>query len=576
MRTGWQGRAMRGVAVLAACALAVVAVAARAQVSPFAVVKSFAPTTILSGNPARLTVRLVNNTSGMVQPVGLSDTFPAGMQLVAGVDPAAQCGGTVTTSPGGFTFVGGILAPISTCNVTVTVTVLAATGGNYTNTTSTVFFGGQGVPGATATLGVVGGVPPAITSPRPPDGQVGVPYDHVVTVTGTGPITVSVSGLPPGLTFAPAISRITGIPTVAGAYPGSISAANGFLPNDTQSYTVNVALPAPLAIVTPEPLAPPIPIQGSVDIQLQATGGLAPYTWSLAGGGLPPGVTLDPSGRVHGTATQGGLFVFDARVIDSLGNAAVRRYSIDVQKAASKLAFALTPNPAISGQTVQVAATVTGGAVAVSGGLEVWVAGTTSRCPAPFETGPRPETTQKKSAPLGPGGSVIVAFPNLPIDDYRVCARYSGDLLYAPADFGPVELTVIKGVLLAPPAVVLLAPERTPPAATLVTRVVVTPVVDTLQVPSGAVRVLEGTRSIGTAMLANGMARVDVPTLAQGTITLHAEYDGDGTFPPAQSPAVVVLIADGSAAIPASSPAALALLALALGGIAVRYLRRRN
>jgi hypothetical protein len=50
---------------------------------------------------------------------------------------------------------------------------------------------------------------------------------------------------------------------------------------------------------------------------LHASGGRAPYTWSLQSGSLPPGLTLSSSGLISGTPTQAGAFNFSVHVVDS-------------------------------------------------------------------------------------------------------------------------------------------------------------------------------------------------------------------------------------------------------------------
>jgi len=50
---------------------------------------------------------------------------------------------------------------------------------------------------------------------------------------------------------------------------------------------------------------------------LSATGGKAPYSWSLTSGTLPTGIMLQASGSLSGTTTQTGQFNFTAEVTDS-------------------------------------------------------------------------------------------------------------------------------------------------------------------------------------------------------------------------------------------------------------------
>jgi hypothetical protein len=55
----------------------------------------------------------------------------------------------------------------------------------------------------------------------------------------------------------------------------------------------------------------------SYSTTLQATGGTLPYTWSLVGGALPPGLALCANtGTVSGTPSLAGVYTFTARVTD--------------------------------------------------------------------------------------------------------------------------------------------------------------------------------------------------------------------------------------------------------------------
>jgi len=51
--------------------------------------------------------------------------------------------------------------------------------------------------------------------------------------------------------------------------------------------------------------------------QLVAGGGIMPYNWTVAGGGFPDGITLQPNGFIYGQPEQGGTFPVTVRVEDS-------------------------------------------------------------------------------------------------------------------------------------------------------------------------------------------------------------------------------------------------------------------
>jgi hypothetical protein len=55
-------------------------------------------------------------------------------------------------------------------------------------------------------------------------------------------------------------------------------------------------------------------------VTLSASGGVAPYAWSVSVGALPGGLTLSGDGVISGTPTQNGYFTFSIQVFDAGSN----------------------------------------------------------------------------------------------------------------------------------------------------------------------------------------------------------------------------------------------------------------
>jgi hypothetical protein len=65
-------------------------------------------------------------------------------------------------------------------------------------------------------------------------------------------------------------------------------------------------------------------------VTFNATGGAAPYAWSLVSGALPGGVTLSNSGVLSGTPSGAGMFTFQVQVRDSAGATSTRPFTLTV------------------------------------------------------------------------------------------------------------------------------------------------------------------------------------------------------------------------------------------------------
>jgi hypothetical protein len=176
-------------------------------------------------------------------------------------------------------------------------------------------------PTQSASISIQMMTPPVITDFDTPAGTVGTPYTG--TVWGSGGVTpytwsVASGALPDGLSLASSTSgtvTISGTPTKAGTFPFivKITDADGDSATRTLRITISPAV-APLTITTTSPL--PAGTAGTAYSQtLTATGGVTPYTWSLASGSsLPTGLNLSSSGNISGTPTAavtGATFTVD-------------------------------------------------------------------------------------------------------------------------------------------------------------------------------------------------------------------------------------------------------------------------
>jgi large repetitive protein len=108
---------------------------------------------------------------------------------------------------------------------------------------------------------------------------------------------------------------ISGTPTTTGTYNFSVEATDSQSPPAQGPGRVTITIGPGLAITTST--LPFDTVGAAYDSELAASGGMAPYTWSVAGGSLPPGVTLTPSGTLSGTPTLGGTYAFTVAVTDS-------------------------------------------------------------------------------------------------------------------------------------------------------------------------------------------------------------------------------------------------------------------
>ncbi len=138
----------------------------------------------------------------------------------------------------------------------------------------------------------------------------------VVTITGTGftpGSTVKFGSTPAtSVTVAGGTSMTATSPPGSGTVDVTVTSANG-----TSSASSADRFTYGLRMLTAATL-PPATVGRAYTAQLAATGGTAPYTWSLASGSLPAGLSLDDAtGVISGTPTAAGTATFTVQAADS-------------------------------------------------------------------------------------------------------------------------------------------------------------------------------------------------------------------------------------------------------------------
>ncbi|MBQ7214489.1 MAG: putative Ig domain-containing protein, partial [Synergistaceae bacterium] len=156
-------------------------------------------------------------------------------------------------------------------------------------------------------------VAPKFQTKKLPDAVKGKEYSADIAVTGTPEITFSASGLPSGLTISND-GTISGTPTEFGKFKVSVTAANS-----AKTAKKNMKL---VVLAAPE-------LSGSGTLTSGTQGksykhkfsaeGSKTITFSIAGGSLPGGLSLNAKGKLSGKPKSAGTYTFTVKAANSAG-----------------------------------------------------------------------------------------------------------------------------------------------------------------------------------------------------------------------------------------------------------------
>ncbi len=229
------------------------------------------------------------------------------------------------TGPYNFVVSSGSLPPGLSLNATNgAITGTPTTAGNFSFAVTVT----DSTPGvhATATTSNCGIniSPPTLTAQcaAATTGTVNTPYSSSITVSGgTAPYNFAVSSgsLPPGLTLNATNGAITGTPTTAGPFSFTVKVTDSTPGVHATTTTSNCGITIAPPTITAQCAAATTGMVGSpYSSAITVSGGTAPYTFALASGALPTGLSLNAStGAITGTPTTAGPFSFTVKVTDS-------------------------------------------------------------------------------------------------------------------------------------------------------------------------------------------------------------------------------------------------------------------
>jgi hypothetical protein len=176
-------------------------------------------------------------------------------------------------------------------------------------------------------------LPIGIATAGLPSATVGIAYNQSTSATGgVTPYVWTLSGgtLPSGIALG-ASGVLSGTPTASGSFAFTLRVTDAASQTATRALTIQVI--AGLSITTTS--VPTANTGASYSQQLVATGGTAPYSWTIASGTPPPGLNLNSAGILSGTPTTAGSSTFNVQVSDGASRTDTQALTVTVNSSLS-------------------------------------------------------------------------------------------------------------------------------------------------------------------------------------------------------------------------------------------------
>lgn len=308
-------------------------------------------------------------------------------------------------------------------------------------------------------------VPPAINTTSLPAATVGVSYtaNIATTVPAGDSATVTVTGLPSGLTYDAATSTITGAATVIGSFNVNVTVADS-----TTNLSASSILPLTVndnaLIFAPVNLPDATTNASYTTVFNAATGGYGSFTYTATG--LPAGLAISGN-TISGTPTAAGSYAITLTATDSVGTSTSANVTLNVINPVAAPVACSGSNAAITAYVARNPGYITvngglnlldhlwttnlnAGNTTFNGGMVNWYStgaivswtGTvdTAGCILDHLTVSPRVTVNTSSLPAGVAGT---AYPATPVDVAWGVAPYSTSVIGLPAglSFDGVNIT---------------------------------------------------------------------------------------------------------------------------------------
>jgi hypothetical protein len=186
---------------------------------------------------------------------------------------------------------------------------------------------------ASASTGVKVAPPPAVTTASLPGGVVGNSYNATLQASGgTGTLSWSLapgSSLPAGLSLNASTGVISGTPSAPGTSNFAVQVTDSAPTPMSSTQALSIVIANRLIVTTT--LLPTGSVNLAYSATLQSSGGTAPFSWSLASGRLPAGLSLNAdTGVISGIPTTSKKSTFSVQVADASTQNAKQQLSITI------------------------------------------------------------------------------------------------------------------------------------------------------------------------------------------------------------------------------------------------------